>query len=195
MSSFEFLSVLISVVVGLGMANMFAGIGQMLHRHRTVRFSITHAAWSVFVFLMMVVFWWTVVYGWKDWENWNILLFLFILSYGFLLFLLSAILYPREIPDSWDTLAHFLDMRRWFFSVLFLWLVVELIDTYLKNHFDDFSFPYFFMLGSWLVCWLWGWTSRDRTSHKLIALWQSISIISWIVYQFRDLDWIAASLN
>ena len=189
MSSFEFLSVLISVVVGLGMANMLTGVGRLLHKHRTISFSLVHLAWSVFVFFMMVVYWWTVVFGWRDWENWNLLLFLFILTYGVLLFLLSAILYPSEIPESWDLFAHFIDMRHWFFGIYLLWLLAELSDTYFKDHFDDFAWPYLLLTGTWLVCAIVGIRSTNRTTHTVIAILPVLSLCAWVGYQLGDLNW------
>jgi len=189
MSSFEFLSVLLSVVVGLGMANMLTGVGRLLHMRRSIRFSVAHLMWSLFVFVMMVVFWWTVVFGYRDWEDWNILLFVFILMYGMFLFLLSAILYPTEIPQSWDLFEHFIDMRRWFFGVYILWLLSEFTDSYLKDHLGDFALPYALLVGSWCITVLWGWISTNRKIHTFIATYQLISLLIWIGYQLEDLEW------
>ena len=90
MSSFEFLSVLISVVVGLAIANMLNGIGRLIYRFKELKMSASFAAWTVFLFLYLVIYWWTVVFGWQEWQNWNLLIFLFVLTYGVVLFLLSA---------------------------------------------------------------------------------------------------------
>jgi hypothetical protein len=195
MSSFEFLSVFISVIVGLGMANMLTGAVQLLHRRHTIHFSVAHMAWTLFVFFMMVVYWWTVVFGWKDWEDWNVLLFLFLLLYAITLFLLSAILYPADIPESWDTLQHFIDIRRWFFAVEILWILCELTDTHLKDHFDDFALPYFLMIGSWFAAAVWGWVSSNRRIHTFIAVYHLVTVVFWIAYQFRDLEWTQAALG
>ena len=189
MSSFEFLSVLLSVVVGLGMANIFRGVGQLLHVRRSVRFSVVHLAWSVWVFFAMVIFWWTVVFGWKDWPDWNIVLFLFLLTYGLLLFLLSAMLYPSAIPASWDMFAHFVDMRRWFFGVYLCFVAAELTDTGLKDHFVDFALPYALLITSWVLTAAWAWISADRRTHTIIAVYHVVSLVAWIVYQLRDLEW------
>lgn len=189
MSSFEFLTVLLSVVVGLAMANLFRGIGQLLHVRRSIQFSVAHLAWSLWVFLVMVIFWWTVVFGWKDWPDWNILLFLFLLTYGLLLFLLSAMLYPSAIPESWDMFAHFVDMRRWFFGVYLCWISAELTDTGLKDHFASFALPYALLMITWAATAAWAWITTDRRTHTTIAVFQVVSLVAWIVYQLRDLEW------
>jgi hypothetical protein len=192
MSSFEFLSAFISVIVGLGVAHMLAGAVRLLHNRQTTRFSIAHFAWSLFTFLMIVVYWWTVVFGWKDWQDWNVVLFGFLLTYGMTLFVMSAILYPSDIPKTWDTHTHFVEIRRWFFGVNGFWIVLELCDTYLKGHFDDFSWPYFLMLGTWIITMAWGWNTTKRRSHTIIALYQLTTLVAWMGYQLRNLDWSPA---
>lgn len=189
MSSFEFLSVLISVVVGLGIANVLTGVGRLLHRHRELSISVTFAAWTLFVFNYMVVYWWTVVFGWQELQNWNLLLFLFVLMYGILLFLLAVILYPTDMPRSWDPHSRFIDMRRWFFGIFVALIFVEALDSYLKNHVDEFSTPYFFLLGLWLAGGILGWISRNRRIHNAISVSVLVSQVAWVGYQLRNLEW------
>lgn len=189
MDSFEFLSVLISVVVGLGMANLLNGIGRLIHLHGQVRISLAHLIWTLGIFLYMIVYWWTVVFGWQAWENWNILIFLFVLGYGVVLFLLSVVLYPNDMPESWDPSDRFIAMRRWFFGFFLLLVAFEFCDSYLKSHVDDFALPYLLMLGSWAAVACWGWVSDNRKVHNGIALFQVGTMVLWVGYQLRDLEW------
>ena len=133
MSSFEFLSGVISVVVGLGIANLLTGIGRLFHRPN-VKISVTFFAWVIFIFLWMVIYWWTVVFGWLDWQNWSLLFFMFVLMYGIILYLLSVILIPTDMPSSWDPPDSLLRMRHWFSGLLLVLIFVEVTDSYLKNH-------------------------------------------------------------
>ena len=189
MSSFEFLSVLISVVLGLGLANMFTGLASLVHRRSSVSFSWAHAGWSVHLFSMMVVYWWTVVFGWKDFQDWNVLVFFFILLYGFVLFMKSSLLYPSDVPAEWDLGEHFSEIRRWYFAFYLAWVVLELIDTWLKGHFDDLSWPYFFVIGSGVATVLWAWVSPRRWVHDVVGVFQAVVLVSWILYGLRDLEW------
>jgi len=189
MSSFEFLSVLISVVIGLGIANLLTGLGRLLHQQRKARVSAVHLTWTAWLFLYMVIYWWTVVFGWQTWQQWNILLFLFVLSYGVLLYLLSVVLYPPDIPDPWDTDAHFLAMRHWFFGLFAATVLVELTDSYLKAHLEQFAVPYWLLMGSWFVLSIACWFSRNRRLHQVTAAYVIVSLVLWVIYQLRDLDW------
>jgi len=189
MSSFEFLSVLISVVVGLGMANMLTGVGKMLHRGNSIRVSLAFVVWAIFVFHYLIIYWWTVVFGWQDWENWNLLIFIFILTYGILLYLLSIILFPTNMPETWDPHESFMAMRHWFFGLFLVVVVVEGLDSKLKSHLAEFSTPYFLLLGLWFAGGLVGLTSDNRRLHNIVAVSLLISQITWVAYQLRDLEW------
>jgi hypothetical protein len=195
MDSFEFLSVLISVVVGLGVANILTGIGRLLHRHREVQVSATFIMWSLYLFNYMVIYWWTVVYGWQEWQNWNLLIFMFILVYGILLYLLAVILYPTDMAPSWDPHSSFIDMRRWFFGIFIALVFIEALDSILKDHVDDFSTPYYLLLGLWLSGGVLGWVSSDRRTHTAISACILASQIGWVAYQLRDLTWSISTLN
>lgn len=192
MSSFEFLSVLISVVVGLGITHLLTGFGRLLHLEKGFRTSGAHLVWTLYVFLYLVVYWWTIVFGWQDWENWNILLFLFVLLYGVLLFLLCVVLYPADPPESWNPGQHFIDTRRSFFLILVLMLFTEFGDTALKQHFDDFALAYVLIIGSWIATSIVGWFSESSRVQLLIAAYQLVTLVAWVGYQFRDLYWFVA---
>lgn len=189
MSSFEFLSVLISVVVGLGMANMLTGVGRILHRSQDTKVSATFVVWTLFVFFYLIIYWWTVVFGWQEWQNWNLLIFMFVLVYGILLFLLSVIMYPTDMPESWDPHESFMRMRHWFFGVFLVVVVVEGLDSHLKDHIEEFSLPYFLMLGLWFAGGILGWISNNRRMQTIIATTVFVAQVSWVAYQLRDLEW------
>jgi len=191
-SSFEFLSVLISVVVGLGIANILTGVGRLIHRDNVVRLSLSFAAWTVYVSFYMVVYWWTVVFGWQVWEDWNLLVFMFVLTYGLILYLLSVILFPPDAGREWEPAANLIAKRHWFFGVFLALVIIETLDTWLKDHLDDFSAPYFVLIGIWFAAGVIGWISQNRRVHDSIALVVVISQIAWVSYQLGDLEWSLA---
>jgi len=193
MSSFEFLSVLISVVVGLAIANMLNGIGRLIYRFKELKMSASFAAWTVFLFLYLVIYWWTVVFGWQEWQNWNLLIFLFVLTYGVVLFLLSVVLFPAELPATWDPGEHLIEMRRWFFSIFAVLIVVEVMDSWLKDHLVQFSIPYVALIMTWSVAAVVGWTNRNRTVHALLAVAALVAQVTWVAYQLGDLEWSLGS--
>jgi hypothetical protein len=188
-SSFEFLSVLISVVVGLGIANILTGIGRLIHRGATVALSVHFVAWTLFVSFYMVVYWWTIVFGWRELQSWSLLLFMFVLAYGLLLYLLSVILFPTDMPESWQPRKHLIAKRRWFFGVFLALVGTEVMDSYLKDHLDEFSTPYLIQMTIWACGGVIAWSSRNERVHDVIATIVLASQIGWVSYQLSDLEW------
>lgn len=189
MSTFEFLSVLISVVVGLGITHLLTGVGRLLHHRGALRFDWIHLGWTLFVFLFLVIYWWTVVFGWREREDWNILLFLFILTYGVLLFLLCVVLYPVELSKPLDLREHFLGVRRWFFGIWIVTIFAELGDTFLKAHFDDLAAPYVPLIVSWIGTSALAWHSERRSVQGFVVLWHLVTFTAWVGIQLSDLQW------
>ncbi len=113
---------------------------------------------------------------------------MFVLTYGILLFLLAVILYPTDVPRSWDPHRSFIDMRRWFFGIFVVLVFVEAFDSYQKNHLDEFSTLYFFLLGLWLAGGILGWISENRRIHNAIAVSVLASQVAWVGYQLRNLE-------
>ncbi len=140
----------------------------------------------------MIIYWWTIVFGWQEWQNWNLVIFIFILTYGVILFLLSVILFPTDVPEGWDPHVHFVRMRHWFFGIFFVLIAIEFLDTYLKDHLAQFSTGYLLMLATWLLGGVAGWITENRRIHTISAWAILISQVSWVAYQLGDLEWSLA---
>ena len=95
MGAFEYLSVLISIILALGMTRVLAGVGEMLQARSRHRVYWVHVIWIVNLFLYLVIAWW-IFYRWRDQQPWTFYLFLFVLISPTILYLASVLLFPRE---------------------------------------------------------------------------------------------------
>jgi len=50
MSDFEFLSVLVSIVIGFGLTHLLGGLGHAFHFRRLSKMDAVHVAWNITVF-------------------------------------------------------------------------------------------------------------------------------------------------
>jgi len=102
MNLFEFLMILLSLIVGLGLAEILSGIGNSLKRNGTLGFHWTHGAVTLTVFLgLLQVFWES--WGLRTVEIWSFPAMLLMLGSPILLYLLAHILFPgREESVSLD---------------------------------------------------------------------------------------------
>src|SRR5437870_88174 len=119
MGAFEYLSVLISIILALGMTRVLAGVGEMLQARSRRRIYWVHAVWIVNLFLYLVIAWW-IFYRWRNQPQWTFLLFVFVLISPTILYLASLILFPPEsaLDKSIDYKTHFYANHRAFFILL-----------------------------------------------------------------------------
>ncbi len=57
MSSFEFFTVLLSIVVSLGVASLLQAVARLIQEYPRVHFSLTWALWAAAIFNLQITFW------------------------------------------------------------------------------------------------------------------------------------------
>jgi hypothetical protein len=118
MGAFEYLSVLISIIIALGMTRVLAGVGEMLQARAQHRIYWVHATWMVNLFVCLVVTWW-IFYRWRNQQSWNFYLFVFVLISPTIMYLASMLLFPREGSgdESIEHKAHYYANHPAFFAI------------------------------------------------------------------------------
>ena len=127
---FEYLSVLISIVIAFAMSETLSGWGQMIRMRDRLRFDPLHAGWSVLSVLLMVQWWWGF-WQYRDVPNVTFFGFLALLSEPLTLVLLAFVLtpHPGELEGR-DLRAEYLRNRRWIFGLAALLLIeLALVDA------------------------------------------------------------------
>lgn len=137
MDRFEYVMVLISIIVGLGVAHVLLGVGGIIDRRSArdhpLELSFAHAIWLTYVFVWMLQFWWWEFRFSELGVEWSMGLYFFLVGYAVVLFLAAVILVPRNW-DRVDSLGDYLIERRaWFYTVLLLSTGVDVVDGYLKG--------------------------------------------------------------
>jgi hypothetical protein len=123
MTPFEHLSVLISIVIGLGMAHLMIAGHELVEARARVRAYWLSSVWLVLVFVGLLEWWWTF-FALRDAINetkWNFFFFLFVLASPMAMYLAAAFVLPRaprEREGTIDLRRHYYGNRAWFFGVL-----------------------------------------------------------------------------
>jgi hypothetical protein len=137
MDQFEYVMVLVSIIVGLGIAHILLGIGgiidRMSRKENRLELSLAHALWLGFCFTWLVLFWWWEYRFSTRVANWTIGLYLFLVAYAVTLFVLQAVLVPRTWDGVISLKAYFLERRVWFYCLLAFGTILDLFDSYLKG--------------------------------------------------------------
>lgn len=132
MSEFEFVSVLISMVVGLGIAQLLSGIGQAVHERKTAPLDEVHMVWTAAAFLNLVLNWW-VLFSWSIHEVWSFTLFLALILWAVAMYLLVVFLYPARKPANEAWTAVFASNRQWFLGAFAAFGVADIFLTALRG--------------------------------------------------------------
>ena len=140
MDQFEYVMVLVSIIVGLGIAHILLGIGGIIDRlsrkEDRLELSLAHASWLGFCFAWLVMFWWWEYRFSSRVTDWNMGLYLFLIGYAVTLFLLQAVLVPRTWDGVTSLKEYFLERRAWFYSFLLAATILDQFDGYLKGGFE-----------------------------------------------------------
>lgn len=188
MGAFEYLSVLISIILALGMTRVLGGIGEMLQARSRHRIYWVHVLWIVNLFVYLVIAWW-IFYRWRDQQPWNFYLFLFVLISPTILYLTSLLLFPRESDAKTviDYKAHYYANHRAFFIIFALFVPVDIVDSLLKGlpHFLSLG-PIYFVSGSvYFAGLLIAAITSSRRYHEFYAVFFLIqtTVVSFMIFQ------------
>jgi type III secretory pathway component EscS len=96
MNLFEFLMILLSIIVGLGLAEILTGVARILRDGRQAEFSWIHSALVIAILLSLFqVFWesWSL----QEIQEWTFPAMLLMLAAPILLFILAHVLFPVSL--------------------------------------------------------------------------------------------------
>ncbi len=132
MTTIEYLAVLFSVVVGLGVTQTLRGLLRLV-RHRQTRVYWPALIWTAAVLQWTIFFWWFQGFGLVGLDEWHMTTLFFVLAYGSTLFFLLGLLYPDDMGADFDMRAHFEETRPWFFGVFLVLGMLDVADTWFKQ--------------------------------------------------------------
>ena len=114
---FSYLSVLVSIVLGLGIAQLLTGVGRLLQNRGRVRIYWPVLACVATMLLVHIQLWWSL-FELRGTTGWTFLDFVAVLSLPIVLYLMSALVLPDfgdTVPD--DLRAHYYDNCRWYYGL------------------------------------------------------------------------------
>lgn len=192
MQMFEYISVLTSIVIGLALTHLMQGIAGLIQHPDRARIWWVHLVWVAYMFLS-TIFWWWWEFRLQRIETWTFSLYVFVTFYAFYIYLICALLFPRDLEGYEGYQDYFLSRRKWFFGLLVGWSAVDLLDTAIKNTRDT---DYLGSLGaeylvSLLVLTLGavvGLVSRRPTIHAVIAISFFAYQVTWALRLFYTIS-------
>jgi hypothetical protein len=105
-TAFEYVTVLISIVLGLGITQILTGIADLVHQSKRVKIYWPHLLWVLVILVLHVQDWW-VTFDLRAYGPWTLPTFLFAMTYPITLFILARLLFPFGIQEGPINLKEF----------------------------------------------------------------------------------------
>jgi hypothetical protein len=122
MTEFEFVMVLLSLIVGLGITDLLSNVARQLKDRASWRFSWLQSLLVVFVFVALLQQWWES-WGLQSIENWNFGNVLWMLAGPIGLYIAAHLLFPKP-ANKVELEAHYFDNSRAFWLIAAIVVVV-----------------------------------------------------------------------
>src|SRR4030042_3360236 len=181
MDEFSYLSVLLTIILGLGITQLMTGLGWLIVSRESVRLYSPTVAWIGLLLIFHILTWWTM-FGLRNYREWNFLAFLIVLLQPIVLYLLSALI----LSNLTDLKANYYANARWFFSLLVLLFCVSLLkDLALFGRFPEktnlAAHLIFMVLGTHAI------GTQREWYHKLLVPMSVVLIGAYIAALFARL--------
>lgn len=169
MDFFEFITVMVSIVLGVSLAQLLSGIAELIREKTAIKTFLPHTLWIVALILVHPLTWWST---WDYHEvSWNYLSFCAVLSVPLLLFFLSTLAMPKARGEATVSLEdHYDENRKWFLSIWIAVTLLAMIDGPVIFRFEEnFTVYRAIQLGS-IIPVLWAILTPNRMVQSFSAL-------------------------
>lgn len=186
MQPFEYLSVLISIILGLALTQLLTGAGRLIRHRDRVRFYFPLGIWLCVLFVVIVQTWWTM-FSLRTLEDWTIDKFLVVLLHPMFVYLLVELALPDfDATGGVDLKANYLRQSPVFFGALTCLLAVSLLRPLLLTGglapALDLAFHGVFIALS-LVAIVW----RRECFHRLISPLVIVLLVAYVATNSLEL--------
>jgi hypothetical protein len=184
--SFNYLSVLISIILGLAIAQVLQGVrGLVLTRSKVKRYTPT-IIWTGMALLIAVQGWWAS-FSMHQQVNWNFLALLIIVLQATCVYMVAALVLPDAKGDNTvDLREHYFAHRHWFFGAVFGGIAFSLLKELVLYGRLPRPLDLGFQLAFGVIA-VTAMLQRREWLHKLLAPISAVLLLLYIALIFRNL--------
>ena len=130
-SPFEYVSILVSIILGLGITQLLSSFADLLYNYKKVKFYLPHTIW-IFFLLFLHIQDWFITYQLKDNAVWYLPELSFILLYPIALFIIAKLILPTNHLEESESMKTFYFTQ---YPVIFLVMSCAIIISIALNMF------------------------------------------------------------
>jgi hypothetical protein len=186
MDAFSYLSVLLSIILGLAITQVLQGYRAMLLARGRVRLSSPVFIWSLLILLLAAQAWWAS-FGLRERAHWDFLSFAVILLQMILLYMLAALVFPDvEKSGTVDLIEHSNKYRIAFFGFLIAMLFTSISKDVILNHRlpSPLNLAFHLLL---IVLAIAGMLGKGHKLQLAVAIAAAIGFVAYIAVLFAHL--------
>lgn len=186
MDAFSYLSVLISIILGLAITQILQGLRSLVINRRQIVVYWPSVSWAGLLLLINVQSWWAM-YGMRRRPEWTFVEFALVLLQVTVLYMLAGLVLPDvQSNDRGNLKQHYYDQSRWFYSLAVFMLVVSIVkDVVLNGGLPGTINLAFHVL--FASAWTVAAVTRAETYHRWIPLAMILSFGAYIGLLFARL--------
>lgn len=186
MDAFSYLSVLLSIILGLAITQILQGFRDLMRARTRLRMYWPSLWWAGLLLVICVQEWWAM-FSWRAYQPWTFQGFAVMLAQTIATYLAAALVLP-ELKDAEpvDLRAYYYANHRWFFAMLALAVVISIVKDAALNG----SLPEPLNLGAQLAfigIAAFAGLSRNERVHKALAPLAGLLFAAYIAVLFAKL--------
>ncbi|GHN03185.1 hypothetical protein WSM22_46740 [Cytophagales bacterium WSM2-2] len=189
-NAFEYVTVFISIILGLGVTQILTGIADLVHQKERVKVYWPHTVWVLLALILHVQEWW-VIFELRTFERWRLPTFLFIMLYPTVLFILARLLFPFGYSEGAIDLKEFYykNYRKIFLFVSIL-AMLSILDNLIMRQYviEDLVGPSVVFISFSSVALI---KSKKQWVHQLMAALMLSMLTLTIIIQWDE--WLIAN--
>jgi hypothetical protein len=136
--AFSYLSVLLSIILGLGLTQLLTAAGRLIRHRDRVHADWLPLLWATVLLVVYVQAWWAM-FGMRSVRDWTFVSFLVVLAQTTTLYMMAALILPEQVEEARvDLAAHYDRHHRWFFGFFLATLCISVVkDVLLSGHLPE----------------------------------------------------------
>lgn len=173
MSIFEFIMVMVSLILALGLAQALRGVTEFVTSPKRY---LPHGLWLLLIIMLILQTWWAY-WDWNVISDWPFTTYLAALVFPMVLFIAVYLLAPATRASDIDWRSHFYAIRRWFFlTMTLLFIFGVFVNVYVWG--NSFFHPYRLFQAGFILTSGVGLFSKNEKVHLALPVLTIIILIA-----------------
>lgn len=173
MTIFEYLMVLVSIVLGFALTQLLRGLAKFL---RSDNRELAITLWALFLFLICLQNWWAF-WDLRNIEDWTQYKFIFVAMIPIMLFISVELLVPMSTTAETNWSQHYRSVRVWFAAAgLMLVFLATLMSWYLMQ--IPWTHPYRLMQAGIMLSFSVGFFTSDERALRIAPMLALATLIT-----------------